>query len=79
MDYCTLQDFKKEDKLLLLIKVLSNNEILTYLHERLFKKADKDKNHEFMGSIDGKRSVPADQQHKKLPKINFNLSYQNKV
>ena len=37
------QDLKKEDKLLLLIKVLSNNEILTYLHERLFKKVQKSK------------------------------------
>lgn len=35
---CTFEEWKKEDKIELLIKVLSNDELLVYLYERLFRK-----------------------------------------
>ena len=34
---CTFEDFTKEDKLTLLIKIVSNQEILAYLYEKIFK------------------------------------------
>ena len=36
---CTYEDFKQEDKLELLVKVLSNEEILEYLYQKIFNKA----------------------------------------
>lgn len=41
--WCTLEDFRKEDKLELLIKVLSNDDILVHLHEKIFGEKDKNK------------------------------------
>jgi hypothetical protein len=35
---CSFEDFKQEDKLELLIKVLSNEEILQHLFNKIFKK-----------------------------------------
>ena len=38
---CSLEEFRKEDKLELLIRILSNDEILVYLHEKIFgRKSD---------------------------------------
>lgn len=35
---CTFEDFKQEDKLELLVKVLSNEEVLTHLYQKIFSK-----------------------------------------
>ena len=35
---CTLEDFKQEDKLELLVKVLSNEEVLEHLYSKIFAK-----------------------------------------
>lgn len=38
MPFCSLEDFRKEDKILLLIKVLSNDDILICLYNKIFPK-----------------------------------------
>jgi hypothetical protein len=38
ISFCTFEDWKKEDKIELLIKIISNDDILAYLYERVFKK-----------------------------------------
>lgn len=35
---CTFEDFKQEDKLELLVKVLSNEEVLQHLYQKIFRK-----------------------------------------
>jgi hypothetical protein len=35
---CSFEDFKQEDKLELLVKVLSNDEILHHLYQKIFHK-----------------------------------------
>lgn len=62
----------------MLIKVLSNNEVLTYLHERLFKRVSKSKSNESILEMETKADNSELDKSKKLPKINFNLNYQNK-
>lgn len=62
----------------MLIKVLSNNEVLTYLHERLFKRVSKSKSNESILEMETKADNSDLDKSKKLPKINFNLNYQNK-
>ena len=48
MKECSLQDFRKEDKLELLVRILSNDEMLVYMHEKIFGKKDpKTDNHLF--------------------------------
>ena len=51
---------------MLMIKVLSNNEILSYLYDRIFSKRSA-----------AEKTTQASQREKeeKLPKINFNLRY----
>jgi hypothetical protein len=38
---CTLEDFKQEDKLELLVKVLSNEEVLEHLYGKIFAKVPR--------------------------------------
>ncbi len=38
INQCTFDEFKKEDKIQLLVKIISNDDILGYLYERIFKK-----------------------------------------
>lgn len=73
MDYCTLEDFKKEDKLLLMIKILSNNEIISYLHQRIFHKPKNNDSHSTEAQLNTEERIQG-----KLPRINFNLSYHHK-
>ena len=35
---CTFEDFCKEDKISLLVKIISNDEVLSYLYEKIFKR-----------------------------------------
>jgi hypothetical protein len=35
---CTLEEFRQEDKLELLVKVLSHDEVLQYLYEKIFRR-----------------------------------------
>ena len=67
IEYCTFEEFSKEDKLLLMIKILSNNEILSYLYDKIFYKRNLS-NH-LVSSV----------KHEKdgcLPRISFNLAYE---
>lgn len=57
-----------------MIKILSNNEILSYLHQRIFH---KQKNHTDSHSTEAQLNTEEKVQDK-LPKINFNLSYHQK-
>ena len=59
---------------MLLIKVLSNDEILSFLHQRIFNKnssGNENKKQEERGGVEFLRGD-------KLPKINFNLSYEKR-
>lgn len=35
---CSLEEFRQEDKLELLVKVLSHDEVLQYLYEKIFRR-----------------------------------------
>ena len=54
---------------MLMIKVLSNNEILSYLYDRIFQKQKMMYHHKAV------RRESIVQPKPKLPKLNFNLSY----
>lgn len=57
---CSLDDFRKEDKLELLIKVLSNDEILVYLYEKIFGKKVKNNINEISQElVSSKRKINA--------------------
>ena len=37
---CSLEEFRKEDKLELLVRILSNDEMLVHMHEKIFGKKE---------------------------------------
>ena len=71
IEYCSLEDFKKEDKLSLMIKILSNDEVLAYLHQRLFRKSQA---YFSQGAVDELKQDSRDD-NGRLPSLKFHMSY----
>jgi hypothetical protein len=57
---------------MLLIKILSNDEILRFLHEKIFGNGQGE------GRDRGEKEVVSLPPHRRLPKLSFNLNYEGK-